>query len=127
MADAALFFDEAVAERASQAPAEMVTFTFGWVLSVQPEGMNEDRRSMSTTIGTNYKAGSCDWHSQVLLRPIRHGIFIDDMEDNNNSSNAFIVVEATRSMMLPGSGCFFKYTIFGDDEMRYELCKFLLF
>ena len=122
MAEAALFFDEAVAERASESLTGNLTFTFGWVLTVPTP--DENRRALIASFGTNYKAGSCDWNLHVGPSRLGLGIVSGNPQLNQNAN---ILLEAPRNTKMPGSECFFQYTIYGDDRMRYELCEFVIF
>uniref|UniRef100_A0AC35F0S1 BTB domain-containing protein n=1 Tax=Panagrolaimus sp. PS1159 TaxID=55785 RepID=A0AC35F0S1_9BILA len=120
MADAALYFEEAVAERALEPVAGNISFTFAWVIRVP--NIDTDPRMIQTSFGTNYKAGSCEWNVQLRLRNSPFSLLGLDRHGRHRSmSQAHILVETARNTKILGGLCNIAYTVYHDDEMRYEL------
>uniref|UniRef100_A0A914R2H7 MATH domain-containing protein n=1 Tax=Panagrolaimus davidi TaxID=227884 RepID=A0A914R2H7_9BILA len=118
MADASLYFEEAVAERELEPIGENISFTHGWVIRV-PNG-DEEQRLVQTSFGTNYKFGTCEWNVRLCSRRSPFGL-TNLGQGTGQRSKSYILVETARRTKIPGGSCHIAYTIYYDNDMRYEL------
>uniref|UniRef100_A0AC34F1A6 BTB domain-containing protein n=1 Tax=Panagrolaimus sp. ES5 TaxID=591445 RepID=A0AC34F1A6_9BILA len=118
----ALYFVEALEERALEPIPENISFTFGWVFSVP--NADADTRMIQTSFGTNFKAGACEWNVQLRLRQSPFsltGLGHHRRRPHHSMSQAHIMVETARNTKILGGSCLIAYTVYHDDDMRLEL------
>uniref|UniRef100_A0AC34FSX4 Uncharacterized protein n=1 Tax=Panagrolaimus sp. ES5 TaxID=591445 RepID=A0AC34FSX4_9BILA len=104
-----LYFAERVKEQESddRASDKNVVFTFPWIIdfSIDNEDVinNEEEAAAETSFATSYKMASTYWKASL----------------RNDYTN--IVVKNIAHENWDGI-CFISYTLYYDDEMRFEFC-----